>query len=70
MIIIDRMEEQLAVLETDSGSIEVARSQLPPDAKEGDVLKQTCNGYLVDVQQTNRRREALLRRTKKLRKEI
>ena len=38
MIIIDRFEEDLAVLETDDGMINVERSLLPENAAEGDVL--------------------------------
>lgn len=68
MLILDRIEMPYAVLETDSGSEKVLRSQLPPEAKEGDVLRQTPDGYVVDAGKTRKRREMLLHRTRKLKK--
>lgn len=65
MIIIDRLEGSLAVLETDSGMIQIARSQLPEQAKEGDLLCRTESGYTIDAAATQARREKLLARTKK-----
>ena len=45
MWVLDRLEEQLAVLEDDTCTLQtVARSLLPPDAREGDVLEQTADG--------------------------
>ena len=38
MIILDRLEETLAVLETDDGMVNVPRELLPADVREGDVL--------------------------------
>ena len=38
MLIIDRFEGNFAVVETDSGMINVPRFDLPDGAKEGDVL--------------------------------
>ena len=51
-MIIDRFEGGFAVVETDDGMINVDRSFLPADAREGDVL--TCeNGrYTVDRDST------------------
>lgn len=69
MIIIDRFEGDLVVLETDSGMIQAARSLLPENAREGDILTQTANGYAVDAEATRIRREKLLARTKKLKKQ-
>ena len=42
MIILDRLEETLAVLETDDGMVNVPRELLPADVREGDVLRQTA----------------------------
>lgn len=64
MIIIDRFEETFAVLETDSGFIDVPQINLPKGAKEGDLLIQTPDGYLVDTEATAARRNQLLARTK------
>ena len=65
--VLDRFEDNdLAVLETDEGeSIAVPRTQLPPEASEGDVLI-TLNGsdldgsvhYAVDFEATEERRRS------------
>jgi len=62
---IDRFEDNdLAVLETDDGvSVNVPRSHIPPEAKEGDVLVE-LNGteldgevrYAVDFELTEQRK--------------
>ena len=44
MIILDRLEETLAVLETDDGMVNVPRELLPADVREGDVLLQASDG--------------------------
>ena len=44
MIILDRLEETLAVLETDDGMVNVPRELLPADVREGDVLRQAADG--------------------------
>ncbi|MGN1403661.1 MAG: DUF3006 domain-containing protein [Ruminococcus sp.] len=69
MIIIDRFEGDLAVLETDSGMIQAARSLLPENAQEGDILTQTADGYTVDAEATQARREKLLARMKRIKKQ-
>ena len=44
MWVLDRLEEQLAVLEDDTCTLQtVARSLLPPDAREGDCLLYTSD---------------------------
>lgn len=68
MIILDRFEAEFAVLETDDGMENVPRTQIPTQAKEGDILCRTPNGYAVDETATAKRREKLLARTKKLTK--
>lgn len=66
MYILDRFEGAAAVVETDNGFIEIARSDLPAAAGEGDVLQQTAAGWLVDKEETARRRAVLLARRKNL----
>ena len=39
MLIIDRFEGDFAVVESDMGMMNIPRSELPTDAKEGDVLR-------------------------------
>lgn len=67
MIILDRLEETLAVLETDDGMVNVPRELLPADVREGDVLRQTADGtYITDAAATQARREKLLARTRRM----
>lgn len=49
MIIIDRLEEQWAVLEYSGVTFNVPRKLLPPGAREGDVLNVT---FSIDQQST------------------
>ena len=69
MWVLDRLEEQLAVLEDDTCTLQtVARSLLPPDVREGDVLKQTADGWQINAAETAQRRARILARQTKLRK--
>lgn len=65
MIIIDRFEGSLAVLETDDGMINVERSLLPENAAEGDVLVYD-GSWTVDTAATEQRRERTRKRLKRL----
>lgn len=60
MIIVDRFEEDFAVLETDSGMIDVERIRLADDIREGDVVYETENGYIKDNIATQQRREKII----------
>ena len=64
--IIDRFEDgDLAVLETDEGTmVDVPRAQVPPEAKEGDVLIELAENdldgevrYAVDFEATEQRHQ-------------
>ncbi len=65
-MIIDRFEGDIAVVEADDGFLEIPRSQLPPEAKEGDVLVRCCGGYAVDKDVTEQRRGSAANRMKRL----
>jgi hypothetical protein len=65
MIIIDRFESSLAVLETDDGMINVERSLLPENAAEGDVLVYD-GSWTVDKAATEQRRSRTAKRLKRL----
>lgn len=53
---VDRIEENVVVLETeDEKTVTVARAQLPT-VKAGDVLRLTAGVYTVDAKETERRR--------------
>ncbi|HAP79835.1 MAG TPA: DUF3006 domain-containing protein [Ruminococcus sp.] len=60
MIIVDRFEGNFAVLETDSGMIDVERIRLADDIREGDVVYETENGYIKDNIATQQRREKII----------
>lgn len=68
MIIIDRFEEEIAVLETDSGMLEIKRELLPENAAEGDVLAETDGAYIVDAEATQARRAAVREKYRRLRR--
>lgn len=54
--IIDRFEEDWAVLEYDDETYNVPRALLPDNAKEGDVLRISLE---IDQEETEKRREAI-----------
>lgn len=66
MIIIDRFENETAVLETEDGMETVMRCYLPEYAKEGDVLIKEGCGYFVDHYATEERRRAAAERLRRL----
>lgn len=66
MLIIDRIEEGIAVCEGDNGE-KRSLTQFPPEAKEGDVLTKTDEGWKVDAVQTEKRREEVLKRVRRIR---
>ncbi|MPN57925.1 hypothetical protein SDC9_205621 [bioreactor metagenome] len=59
MLIIDRFERNSAVCETEDGSrIEIDRSLIPEQSREGDVLIQNETGeYQIDSSSTKNRRQ-------------
>lgn len=65
-MIIDRFEGGIAVVETDEGIIDISREYLPENAAEGDVIVQTCGGYIVDEQATAERRRKIAERLRRL----
>ena len=56
IMIIDRFEDGFAVCECCGEIICVPRSLIPEGAKEGDVLTESENGYIVDSDETERKR--------------
>lgn len=59
MIIIDRIDDGIAVLETDNGMQTIPAEQLPEQARDGDVLQQTETGYEIDAAATEARRQKI-----------
>lgn len=68
MIVVDRFEGNFAVLETDSGMIDVEKSRLADDIREGDVIIETENCYVKDYDTTRQRREEMIALRNKLMK--
>ena len=61
LLIIDRFEDDRAIIESSEGKCELPKSELPPECEEGDVLEIT-----VDKDKTSSRREAIKELSKKL----
>ena len=59
MLILDRIENDIAVIEADDKIIEVHISELAENAKGGVVLKESDGKYIVDSEATAARKEKL-----------
>jgi len=64
MIIVDRFEAEYAVLELQKDNGELMYKNLPLDwlpgnVAEGDVLKKSAGGYVIDDAETAKRRAAV-----------
>ena len=68
MIVIDRFEGDIAVLETDSGMVDVQRNILPENASEGDVIAEVNGAYIIDNEATEARRAAVRAKYSRLRR--
>ena len=64
--IIDRIENGIAVLESQDEMLEVPKSMLPKEAKEGHVLFKDGESYVIDWDLTNKRRSDIKNRLEKL----
>ena len=65
-MIIDRFESGYAVVETDSGMINIERGKLPENAAEGDVIEPCGDAYVVNSAETDERRKIAASRLRKL----
>lgn len=66
---VDRIEGDLAVLEDENGVLQtVPLAQLPPDAREGAVLRLENGVWTLDADEAARRRAEALRLQALLRK--
>lgn len=67
---IDRIEENIAILEniTTKEIIEVELSLLPPNIQESNILIYENNEYKLDTETESKRKEDILNRFNKLRK--
>lgn len=60
MLIIDRFEGDYAILEDNNKHYEIKKTELPINCKEGDVITTKDGIYIIDVEQTNLRRQAII----------
>lgn len=68
MAIIDRFESNKAVIETDGGMVEIERSLLPENAREGDIITENNGVWSVDIPATEKRRAEMRELMKRLMK--
>lgn len=66
MIILDRFEGDMAVLETDEGMLEIERSELPDTAAEGDVLVNDDGKWRADREASDERRSRMREKMRRL----
>lgn len=61
MLIIERFEGNIAVIENNDSRLEIRRDLLPDNAREGDVLVKDGKFYKIDTERTKKRREKILK---------
>lgn len=66
MIIVDRIEEEIAVVYFGEIKRDIPVSELPEGVHEGSVLRTTDNGYVLDHEAEAARRKQLAERTRRL----
>lgn len=66
MIIIDRIEEDIAVVYFGDIRRDIPVAQLPDGVHEGSILKETASGYELDLYAEKERRKIISERTKRL----
>lgn len=66
MIILDRFEEDTAILEIDGEIAEVPRKNVAASAGEGDVLNELNGSFTVDEKATESRRAAMREKMRRL----
>ena len=69
MIIIDRIEGEIAVLETDEGMTEIGANELPSNASEGDVLVKFNEKWQINHDASEQRRALIANKLKRLMKD-
>jgi len=66
--VIDRFEGEFALCQSlaDKEMLRYARSALPPDAKEGDVLRVDGDSFAIDLRRTKKRRAEMQKKMDRL----
>jgi hypothetical protein len=68
-VIIDRFENTMAVCEKEDRSmINIQRSRLPPQVREGDVIRITGEIYEIDFKETEERKKRMQELMKDIRR--
>lgn len=61
MLIIERFESDFAIVETDEDTFtQIPRTALPPNAKEGDIITKIDDEYIIDYENTKKRRQKII----------
>ena len=64
--VLDRVEEDIAVLEKQDGSVETIKKDLLGNAKEGDVIIFSNGNYYVDADETKSRKDLISEKVKRI----
>lgn len=57
---VERIEENIVVCEADDGSVlKLKLYELPQEIREGDIIDQTGNGFVVNSAETESRRKKM-----------
>lgn len=64
---IDRISGGIAVCEDENGdSVKISATELPKDAREGDLILRKDNGWSIDADGTRERQEAMAAKLRRL----
>lgn len=66
MIVVDRIEEEYAVVFFDDERRDIPLSELPEGVREGSVLTETADGFSLSREAEEERRRSLAERTRRL----
>ena len=69
MTVIDRFENEYAVLVNENGTFSIPKSKLSPDAAEGDVILIQEGRYVIDKKATAKKRKQIYVKLQRLIKE-
>ncbi len=70
MIIIDRLDGEYAIAHRDENELEILITHLPKNARPGDVLIKTDDGYIIDKDTTQSRHDMLKARFDRMKRNI
>ncbi len=68
MLIVDRIENSIAVVEDGDSFFNIPISELPPETREGSVLVRDGDRYVIDAEATSLRSSSIKSRFERLKK--